>query len=154
MKRSSDKFLIAMLSGIGLFIALGVVALFFIDRNGETEFPAGSPEALTQSYLKALEDSAWEKAYSYLSESVKDSRVRESYMNRKAGGHIDEDASRRIVLESSEIKDGEARIIISVSTFRSSGPLQTSDYTTRIDFRLQKEGDEWKITSPTYPPYF
>ncbi len=154
MKRNSDKLLIAMLSGIGLFIVLGIVALFFIDRNGETEYPAGSPEALTQSYLKALEDNDWEKAYSYLSESVKDFRMREAYVNRKSGGYIQDDASRRLVLESSEIKDAEAKIVISISTFRSSGPLQTSDYTTRIDFRLRKEGDEWKITSPTYPPHF
>lgn len=154
MPRTSDRLLIAMLSGISLFVLIGLVALFFVGSRGEAQFPPGSPEAVAQSYLKALEDEDWEEAYSYLSDSVKVFGLRDAYKKRNLGPRIVDEASRRVALESSEIRDGEARLTISVSTFRSSGPMQTSDYTSRIDFRLQKEGDEWKITSPTYPPYF
>ncbi len=154
MNRSSDKLLVIMVAGIAGFIVIGVVALFFVGNRGEAVFAPGSPEAVTQNYLKALEDQDWEEAYGYLSESVKSSRVRDSYIQRKGAGHVDEDANRRIVLERSEVTGTEAKITISISTFRSSGPMETSDYTSRIDFRLQKEGDYWKITAPTYPPYF
>lgn len=154
MTRTSNRILIAMVSGAGLLVLVGLLALLLTGRRKEAEFPQGSPEWVAQSYIKALDDSDWEKAYSYLSDSIKDSRLLDSYKNRKAQGRVADEASRRVLLESSEVKEAEARITVSISTFRSSGPIQTSEYTFRIDFRMRKEGEEWKIVSPTYPPYF
>ena len=151
MKRGTDRLLVIMTAGIGLIVLAGLVALFVVNAREEVQFSQDSPEWVVQQYLKALEGGNWEEAYGFLADSVKDTNTRRSYEKRMPE-HIEQ--SRRILLEKSEVTDGQARVIVSIATFQSSGPMSTSEYTQRIDFRLKQEGGQWKIISPTYLPFF
>src|SRR3990172_5393618 len=151
MKRGTDRLLVIMTAGIGLIVLAWLIALFVVNARQEVQFSQDSPEGVVQQYLKALEGGNWEEAYGFLADSVKDTNTRRSYEKRMPE-HIEQ--SRRILLEKSEVTDGQARVIVSIATFQSSGPMSTSEYTQRIDFRLNQEGGQWKIISPTYLPFF
>ena len=151
MKRGTDRLLVLMTGGVGLIVLAGLIALFVVNSRQEVQLSQDSPEWVVQQYLKALEGGNWEEAYGFLADSVKDTNTRRSYETRMPA-HIEQ--SRRILLEKSEVTDGQARVVVSISTFQSTGPMSTSEYTQRFDFRLKLEGGQWKIISPTYPPFF
>ena len=144
-----------LLVGVGIVLLAGMVALLLVGGRKPVEFPEGSPEKVVQQYLLALENGRWEEAYGYLSDSVKtntpDGRnVKQEYERRV----VRRESSTRIILERSETTGTDATVAVSISTFRSTGPLDTSESSQRIDFRLRQEGGQWKILSPSYPPYF
>jgi len=139
-----------MTGGVGIIVLAGLIALFVVNSRKEVQLSQDSPEWVVQ-YLKALEGGNREEAYGFLADSVKDTDTRRSYEKRMPQ-HVEQ--SRRILLEKSEITDGQARVVVSISTFQSTGPMSTSEYTQRFDFRLKQEGGQWKILSPTYPPFF
>ena len=151
MKRGTDRLLVMMTASIGFIVLAGLVALFVVNSREEAQFSQDSPEWVVQQYLKALEEENWEKAYDFLAGSVKNENTRKSY-ERRMRENVEK--SGRILLEKSAVTDGEAKVIVSISTFQSSGPMSTSEYTQRFDFRLKLEGGQWKIFSPTSLPFF
>lgn len=151
MKRGTDRLLVLMMGGVGLIVLVGLIALFVVNSRKEVQFSQDTPEWAVQQYLKALEERNSEAAYGFLADSAKDTNTRRSY---ERGMATPGEPSRRILLDKSEITDGQARVVVSISTFQSSGPMNTSEYTQRFDFRLKREGGQWKILSPTYPPFF
>lgn len=153
--RSSDRLLLFLLAGVGIVLLAGIVALLLVGSRKPAEFSEGSPEKVVQQYLIALENGRWEEAYGYLSDSVKTDtpegkNVKQDYERRV----VRRESSTRIILERSEATGSDATVAVSISTFRSTGPLDTSEFSQRIDFRLRLEGGQWKILSPSYPPYF
>ncbi|MBM2827179.1 MAG: hypothetical protein HW403_1243 [Dehalococcoidia bacterium] len=151
MTRGSDRILLFMLLGVGAAIVAGFVALVIVGRREVADFPANTPEGVVQRYLNALEHGDVEDAYGYLSRSIKDSDLEKNY--KRDGRHPGDESSRQVVLEKSEITGDEARVIVSISTFRSSGPMETSENTYQLHFKLKLEDGQWRIVTPSYPPY-
>ncbi|GEM_PF-888804 len=155
MPRPSDRLLLYLLAGVAIVLLAGMVALLLVGGRKPAEFPEGSPEKVVQQYLLALESGRWDEAYGYLSDSVKSNtlegkNLKQDYERRV----VNHQSSTRIILERSETTGTDATVMVSISTFRSTGPLDTSEHSQRIDFRLRQESGQWKIRSPSYPPYF
>lgn len=148
--RSSDRLLVGILVGIGVLLIAGVAALFVAQGRQPTQFPEDTPEGVVQRYLIALDEHNMERAYSYLASSVKDDRLKQDYYRTRSPMN---DRSHRIVLDKSEIAGETAHIIVTVFTIYSSGAPGGSEQSIQLDFRLKREDAQWRITTPSYPPY-
>jgi hypothetical protein len=62
-----DRFLMGILAGIGLLVALAL-ALFFLRRGSQAYGPEDSPSGVVRNYILAVTQGDYERAYRYLAE--------------------------------------------------------------------------------------
>lgn len=64
-----DRFLLAILIGIGILVALALV-LFFLRRGNQDYGAEETPAGVVHNYLLALQNQDYERAYAYLGDTV------------------------------------------------------------------------------------
>ena len=104
-----DRFLIAILSGIGVLIIISLV-LFFIRRTEFTYVSEDTPEAVVQNYIVALHMGDYERAYRYLADGddkLEISDFRQPFLNNAL-----DLSNTSATIDDSTIVDGEAFVKI------------------------------------------
>jgi len=140
-----DRFLIGILIGIGVLIALALTLFFF--RQGKRDYVADStPEGVTHNYVLAIINKDYKKAYSYLADldhkpTYED--FRQSFLNGNVNsGNVGAEVGK------AEINNDEATVGLTIYSSYSDPFTTNTGSTDHASLVLQNGA--WKLS---YMPY-
>ncbi len=129
-----------------LLLASIVLAL----TRSEAEFPADSPEATVQTYLRSLQDDDFATAHDLFAADLRS----ECSLDDFIGGSIyykREIANQRVVLESTANLNDTVAVTTRISQVSDSGPFGVSEFSSTQVFTLQQEDGQWRFTRQPWP---
>jgi hypothetical protein len=144
-----DRFLIAILVGIGVLILLSLV-LFFMRRTELTYVSEDTPEGVVQNFIVALHMEDYERAYRYLADEEDKPEIsdfRQPFLNNML-----DLSNTSIKIGESTIVDGEA--FVTVTVIRAWGDLLGELFRDERIAELVWESAAWKIRSMPDPYWF
>ncbi len=145
-----------LLLGLGIAIAaLAViaVALVLFTQNTVSLLPQDTPQGTVQSFLLAIQNKDYPKAYNYLQLTEKGARVPYDEWVRDIPSTLPSSQSAwKATLGQATISGKNASVEVLVDTFRPNGPFGNSTFTQQVNFQLTKVGNSWLIT--TRPPLY
>jgi len=144
-----DRFLTAILAGIGLLIILAL-ASFFLRRNtleyGSDDIPAG----VIHNYLVAIQKGDYERAYGYLAEGTYKPSL-EEFQQAFLTNQI---APQNVGVEIGEASIAGSMAYVSLSvSYGASSPFDGGWRNTETATLLDQNG-QWKIESMPSPFWF
>ncbi len=129
---------------VGFVAVLAVVAGIVSATRHAATYEPGTPVAVVQAYLAAVVDGDHEAAAAHLS-SESPCTVDDLDRAFLAGGV-------RAVLRDSRVDGDTAQV--RVDLIRSTGgPLDMSEYSEKVTFRLIRAGGAWRITGSPWPMF-
>jgi hypothetical protein len=142
-----DRFLIAILAGIGVLVVLSVA--LFIARRGTLAYgPEDTPEGVTRNFIVAVKKGDYDRAYAYLGEieNKPDSfAFRQTYQQFQAS----EVASTGVEVGQTNMEGEKA--YVQMSMLRGGGGLFNEVYRDQQSAELVLESGAWKIKAMPYP---
>ena len=147
--KSSNRLLLWFGAVIGALIALSIILVAVTARQPEKTLPENTPEGTVQRYLLAITNGDYQKAFAYLSQAPQ-ARLNYDDWVRQLGNNRPSSSSWKASLGKTTVTGNQATVNIVVSVFTPSGPFSDPVRTNNVSFILQKSGDSWLITSPTY----
>ncbi len=141
-----DRFLTAILTGILLLAALSLV-VFFTRQKQPVYQPDDTPENILHNYAIALYQKDYEKAYSYLADMANKPEYtvfRQAFLSKQI-----DPSNSDLQIESTEINDNEALVVVSVIS-SWGGPFENTNRST-YTATLEKQDGQWKINNMPYP---
>jgi len=129
-----DRTLIAILSVIAAIVVIAIVVVF--TRGGPTQVDPTTPEGVVQAYSRAMVDSDYETARSFLASDVRDN------CDRAEPNFIE---GLRMTIISTDDRGSSA--VVRVAMEYGSGAFGGSSYEYDGLFALTREGDSWKLES-------
>jgi hypothetical protein len=147
---SPDRFLVGIVLGAILLIALGILAVVLAGRApAPAAADPASPAGVVQAYVEALRAGETDRARTYLSQSARDQLDKQGSPRPYHPGSAPE---RRIVIDPVEVGADRARVKVTVSAFTTrTEPFSSSTYHNEIDVRLVRENGQWRISVPIEP---
>jgi hypothetical protein len=143
-----DRFLIGILSFIGLLVVSAVV-LFFIRRGVPAYAPEDTPQGVLHNYANALLTEDYARAYGYLAEADNKPTLdafRQAFLSQQ----LDVSTSA-IQVDRIEITQGDhARIDVTVIYYEKDG-LLARGWNSNQTASLIKQNGAWRIISMPYP---
>jgi hypothetical protein len=143
-----DRFLGAILAGIGLLVVISLV--FFFTRQNRLEYgPEDSPEGVLHNYAVALHDKDFNRAYQYLAEAEHKpsfDAFRQAFL---ANASALSGASLKI--DQTTIEGDTA--YLSITIVHASSSLFADSYRDTQSGMLEKQSGSWKILNLPFP-YF
>ncbi len=151
MMKSTDKFLIGIVAGIVLLI---VVALVVTLTRPEPRYQVeDTPEGVAHNYLLALQKEEYERAYGYLSPTLKGYPASPD----KFAEHVQDDSRRfrldtdtTLSIKSTTVTGSRATVTVCESRFHGGDLFDSSQYTYVFEMELGLEDDGWKIVDSDY----
>ena len=149
--KTTDKVLIGIVIGIVLLI---VVALIVTLAQPEPAYQTeDTPEGVTYNYLLALQREEYERAYGYLSPTIKGypasaEKFIEHIHVYSWNFRLDTDTT--LSVESVKISGSNATVTVRESRFRGGDLFDSSQSTMVFDTELHLEDSEWKIIYSHY----
>ena len=148
-----------LIGGATALGALLVVAVIVALLEGEEILPEGTPEAVVQQFLQAIQSEEYELAHSFLSEDLKNECAAEQYF----GAHFRTFpplrlSNQRITLTDTGTIGDSTFVNVRITQFRSpdpfdSGPFGRSESSYDQRFTLQQIDGEWRFTRYPWPSY-
>jgi hypothetical protein len=139
-KTTSNSVMLA----IGAFVAILVAAAVVLAIQPPKSFDADTPEGAAQRYYNAVLDGDDDLASTYMTDDLNDSCGREFR-------YFDKGEDARIVIVSSTIEDEQAELEVTIELSYGDGPFGGGSYDQDETMRLERHGDRWLITEPTWP---
>ena len=149
--KSTDKFLIGIVVGIVLLVVAAFVVT--LTRPEPTYQAEDTPEGVAHNYLLALQKQDYQRAYGYLSPTLKGYPVS---AERFAGNVEDSswlfrlDTDTTLAVESARVTGNRAAAQVRESRFDGGGLFDSSQSTTIFEIKLQLENGQWKIVDADY----
>jgi hypothetical protein len=145
-----DRFLIGIVLGTVLLIALGIAAVMLAGRaRAPAPVDPASPAGVVQAYVEALRNGETDRARSFLTQSARDGLDKQNFPRPY---HPPSAPERRVLIESVEVGADRARVKVTVSSFSArSEPFSTGTYHSEVEVRLVRENGQWRISTPTEP---
>jgi len=146
--KQTDKVLVGIVSGIVLLVVVAfAVALLRPEQTYQSE---GTPEGVAFNYLFALRQGEYERAYGYLSPSIKgyprDSEIFANQVRDNSWSFNLDNASTTVEVESAKVSGKRADVEIRETRFYEGGLFDSSQYTSFFTMTLrQDESGAWKI---------
>ena len=137
-----DRFLIFILIFIVLLVGTAI-GTYFIRQGKQGYLSETSPENVAKNYVLALQNKEFEKAYSYLKKeenSPSISTFQETFLKQQ---HAFNDVSFRIV----SVNEHEQQAVLEIIIIHGGGEPFSRTWQEYNSIFLEKEGDNWKITS-------
>ncbi len=131
-------------AAVGLVAVLAVVAGIVSATRHAPSYPPGTPVAVVQAYLAAVIDGGHETAAAQLST---ESPCTVDDLDRST---LTEGV--RVVLRDSRVDGDTAQVRVDVVR-SAGGPLDPSEYSEKVTFRLTRAGGAWLITGSPWPMY-
>ena len=147
--KTTDKFLTGIVIGI---VVLVVVAFAFALLRPEPAYlPDGTPDAAAHNYLLALQQSDYERAYQYLSPSLRGypesaeefaTNVEDNSWNFRL-----DQGSVSLEVTSTAVTGNRATVRVLETRFNENGLFDSSQYTDTFEMHLERSSSEadWKI---------
>jgi hypothetical protein len=112
-----------------------------------------SPEGVAHNYLLALQKEDYQRAYGYLSPTLKGypvsaERFAEDVEDSSWLFRLDTDTT--LAVESAKVTANRAVVKVRESRFHGSRLFDSSQSTTIFEMKLQLEDGEWKIVDADY----
>ncbi len=139
------------LIGGGAILALLLVASVVATlAQNEADFGPGSPEAVVQDYLRALDSEDFETAYEALSPELRDEcEVEEMFGGRVfSGEYIGE---RRVTLEGTQELDDTVFVTVKIVSLSGGGLFGPYEYDFEERFALKRFDGAWKFSQEPWP---
>ena len=145
-----DRFLLAILAGIGLLIVVAVVVVMSQSSGGEQYLSENTPHGVVHNYFLALQRKEYEKAYGYLSDELKNKPDLDRFIIDISNAGLDREASLRIGDISQT--DGYAEAELAITNYRTGDIFNSGRYTTNDSAVLrQNTNGEWRLIQFPYP---
>lgn len=132
---------------LGLLFIASVVVTFTQD---EASFNPGSPEAVVQDYLNALDSEDFESAYQALSPELR----AECAVDEMFGGRIawNQDViDGRITLEDTQELGDTTFVTVKIARLSGGGLFGPSEYDFEERFALKQFDGRWKFSQEPWP---
>jgi len=146
--KQSDRFLIGIVVSILLLVAIAIIAVL---RQSEPAFlPDDRPDNIAHNYLLALQRQEYERAYSYLSPTLKNYPPDVHAFKNNLTAYrwrFDFPEEELLSIAATEINDDEAIVTVQATRFEQTGPFESGTSTDHFDMALQQEADGWKLWS-------
>ncbi len=140
-----DRFLTAILIGIGLLVI--VALLVFFTRQNITYLSEDTPEGVVHNYVLAVLNKDYRKAYSYLAD-LEYKPTYEEFRQTFVTGYLGA-ADQGFRIGAGKVVDDEATVEIA-TIYAPSDPFST-DYNNLGEAHLIRQDGRWKIASlPAY----
>ncbi|GAB4420060.1 MAG: hypothetical protein Kow002_08220 [Anaerolineales bacterium] len=140
-----DRFLIGILVGIGVLIAIALT-LFFTRQDTQAYMSDDTPEGVVHNYALAVFNGDYQKAYGYLAEKERKptyEQFRTPFLNHYV-------SPNSVGLEIGETKfDGNEAFVTVYVIYNPSDPFSSSYRGQEIAHLVQQSGD-WKILQMPY----
>jgi hypothetical protein len=150
--------LVAIAIGIAAIVVIAVAAVAAAGSQGPSELEAGTPEAVVQEYLTALEDGDTEAAYALFSESVREDLTLDDFERSiNEFESFDTGIQRTVYFDETEITGDSADVYLTVEeTFPGEGGFGIPPYTYPVEIPMVSESGEWRIDEPLtgISPYY
>lgn len=144
-----DRFLIAILAGIGLLVVAAFV-LFFVRQSNLNYVSDDTPEGVVQNFVLALHKGDYEKAYTYLAEG-ENKPAYEDFRRPFAMKQVDISSSD-VQITDTQILGDTATVGVLFSQF--NGPFSSGGYRNSERAELKLEQNRWKIRQMPYPYWY
>jgi hypothetical protein len=149
--KSTDKFLIGIVIGIVLLVVAAFVVT--LTRPAPTYQAEDTPEGVTHNYLLALQKENYQRAYGYLSPTLKGYPVSAERFAEDVEGfswvfRLDTDTT--LAVESATVTANRAVVKVRESRFNGRRLFDSSQSITIFEIKLQLEDGEWKIVDADY----
>ena len=148
----SGRSLLGIALGIGAVVLAAVVAVVVGTSRSPVTYPAGSPEAAIQTYLRACGDADDETAYAAFSTAVHAQLAFADYQQLARDNRsysADPNAPARSVYIDDVSLDGDrATVSLTVEEAWTNGGLARNVYRSRRLLRMVREAGAWKIDVP------
>jgi hypothetical protein len=145
-----DRFLVAILAGIGLLIVVAVVVVMSQSSGGEQYLSDNTPRGVVHNYFLALQRKDYEKAYGYLSDELKNKPDLDRFIIDISNAGIDREASLKIGDISQT--DGYAEAELAITNYRTGDIFNSGRYTTDDSAVLRQDtSGEWRLIQFPYP---
>lgn len=129
-----------------LLVASVIVAL----TNDEDTLQEGTPEAVVQGFLKAVDAEEFLTAHSYLAEDLKQDCPAEKLFG-DSFPRDNEIKNARITLEKTTMLNDSALVTVRISRFRGSGPFGASESSFEQQYTLSQQDGEWRFSQFPWP---
>ncbi len=143
-----DRFLIAILLGIGLLMVASV-GLYWWRQQRQSYLPDDAPEAVVHNYALALHRHDFERAYGYLAETEKRPDFA-SFRTAFLTGMLNIDQAA-IEIGRAQIYDDQA--VVQVRVIYATGAPFSPDPGAPGTASLVRQNGQWRITEMPYPYY-
>ena len=136
-------------------LAIAALVVGLVAAGKEKVLPEDSPERVVQSFLLAVQDGDYKKAYDYLGSNLKARCAYDRFLEQRPGGQIEE---MQATLAGTKTFDGQVEVKIVVTRFRTSGPFlapfdsPASSYTET--YILVQEDGQWRFARMPWPLYW
>jgi len=145
---SSARWLAGITAGVLLLAVIAVVVTLTIGSDDPEPLPQGSPEAVVQEFIIAINDGDLRAAYGMLNNDARGQCIENDFGTRL---DIQGDSDMRVQLESVNLFDSEASVTVRVKSFSGDPPFGFSERNYSSTFRLGKVGDIWTILNVPSP---
>jgi hypothetical protein len=143
----------ATLAAAGVIVAVLIgagIAIAIVAGSRDVELlDEGSPEGVVQRYLLALESGDTRAAYGYLGGGAQD-RYAYGQFVESTRWQLERDIEASL-LGTSPLDDGRVEVRVRVTEFSYSPPFGADEWSQRITFILEREGEEWRLSDPPWP---
>jgi hypothetical protein len=151
-KTGMDRFLIAIVTGTILLVVVGVaVAASGAGTAAHQRLEAGTPAAVVQEYVEALQSGNLDHAYALLSTPARAAWSRDRYQEDFPRYVPPSGVERRLLIEPIKSDATSALVRVTVSRFLPGNPLFMGTSHQEVDVYLVPEGGAWKIDRPVEP---
>lgn len=141
-----DRFLLGILIGIGVLVALALALFFTRKDNTLTYGPEDAPEGVVHNYIVAVFQKDYEKAFSYLA----DKEGKPTFEQFKQSFLKYEVNPNNVGVEIGNVEiSGEAAYVTIYLQQGSSDPF-SSGYRNEDRAILVRQGGQWKIEQMPY----
>jgi hypothetical protein len=142
---ASTRWLVAIAGIVAVTVVVSTLVAVFAD--GEQEFEPGTPEAVVQSYLRAVADRDATRALSFLGEPVHDECAEIPRQAITQRGNTD---FRATLEETFTTSDGA---VVEVAITETYDGAFGGDSTWTYSFFLEQEDGEWLFSEVPWPFY-
>lgn len=142
----NDRFLVVIISFIGLLVVLAVI-LYFVRQEPQDYGPEDSPQGVVRNYVLALQDGDYQRAYGYLQENENKpdfSTFQQMTLQNEIGT-----APVAVQLGETQITADHARVGLTLIHFNADPLSRSWDESSAALLTLQ-DGN-WRIASMPYP---
>ena len=148
--KGNNKFLLSIVLGVVLLVVVTFAVI--LRRPAPTYQLDEQPGGVAHNYLLALQRQEFERAYGYLSPTLKGyppsvDRFAADILDNRWDFQFNNNTSVSVVIDSVQVIGEEAVISVRQTTFYRDGFLSSNQYTTTFTMRLrlaQPDG-AWKI---------
>lgn len=145
----NDRFLLFLLIGIGVLVLLAV-GLYLARSGGQQTYgEETTPEGVLRNYIVAVQKQDFERAYGYLSDTVKMKPGRAAFQQTLIAAQ-NEILRTGADLGQTQLAD-DATAVVPLTLIHNLDGLFNTPYRDVQSVTLLREGGKWKITSMPYP---